>query len=137
MQKPEHATAAEHQCGATVTDVTAIEKIEFLLGGDDFIKQLLSQQLSADVDRLIRYHRYLGEQRLASMNRYKQGLEELEGVQSKLDSKLKEQTDRSQALVSQTNQLKTQRQERSQAIRALARLLLRLCSRMCSGALSL
>jgi septal ring factor EnvC (AmiA/AmiB activator) len=90
------------------------------LGGDDFIKQLLSQQLSADVDRLIRYHRYLGEQRLASMNRYKQGLEELEGVQSKLDSKLKEQTDRSQALVSQTNQLKTQRQERSQAIRALA-----------------
>jgi septal ring factor EnvC (AmiA/AmiB activator) len=54
------------------------------------------------------------------MNRYKQGLEELEGVQSKLDGKLKEQTDRSQALVSQTNQLKTQRQERSQAIRALA-----------------
>jgi septal ring factor EnvC (AmiA/AmiB activator) len=90
------------------------------LGGDDFIKQLLSQQVSADVDRLIRYHRYLGEQRLVSMNRYKQGLQELEAIQLKLDEKLQEQTKRSQALAKQTNDLQIQREERSRAIQALA-----------------
>ena len=40
MQKAEHTTATEHQCRAPVTDVTAIEKIEFLLGRNDFVGQL-------------------------------------------------------------------------------------------------
>ena len=70
------------------------------------MKQLLSQQASADVDRLIRYHRYLGEQRLASMNRYKQSLADLEQVQTELDVKLLEQTERSQVLARQTSDLK-------------------------------
>lgn len=102
------------------TAIIAHLKASSRLGGDDFIKQLLSQQVSDDVDRLIRYHRYLGEQRLASMSRYKQGLVELEEVQSKLDSKLQEQTQHSQVLAQQTEQLKTQRAERSRAIQALA-----------------
>lgn len=102
------------------TAIIAHLKASSRLGGDDFIKQLLSQQLSADVDRLIRYHRYFGEQRLASMSRYKQGLVELEEVQNKLDGKLQEQTQHSQVLAQQTEQLKTQRAERSRAIQALA-----------------
>ncbi len=102
------------------TAIIAHLKASSRLGGDDFIKQLLSQQVSDDVDRLIRYHRYLGEQRLASMSRYKQGLVELEEVQSKLDGKLQEQTQHSQVLAQQTEQLKTQRAERSRAIQALA-----------------
>ena len=40
MQKAEHATTTEHQCRAAVTDVTAIEKIEFLLGRNDVVGQL-------------------------------------------------------------------------------------------------
>ena len=102
------------------TAIIAHLKASSRLGGDDFIKQLLSQQVSDDVDRLIRYHRYLGEQRLASMSRYKQGLVELEEVQNKLDGKLQEQTQHSQVLAQQTEQLKTQRAERSRAIQALA-----------------
>lgn len=102
------------------TAIIAHLKASSRLGGDDFIKQLLSQQVSDDVDRLIRYHRYLGEQRLASMSRYKQGLVELEEVQSKLNGKLQEQTQHSQVLAQQTEQLKTQRAERSRAIQALA-----------------
>lgn len=104
------------QRGAIIAHLKASSR----LGGDDFIKQLLSQQASADVDRLIRYHRYLGEQRLASMNRYKQSLADLEEVQTELDVKLLEQTERSQVLAQQTSDLKAQRQERSRAILALA-----------------
>ena len=51
VQKAEHAAATEHQCGAPVTDVAAIEKIEFLLSRDDFIGQL-GQQSERLVDFL-------------------------------------------------------------------------------------
>ena len=60
MQKAEHASTTEHQCGAPVTDVAAIEKIEFLLGGDDFIGQL-GQQSKRLVDFLnVLLYQYLG-----------------------------------------------------------------------------
>lgn len=114
----------QQQLQARVDDqraaIIAHLKASSRLGGDDFIKQLLNQQASADVDRLIRYHQYFSEQRLASMHRYKQGLVELEETQSKLDNKLLEQTERSQALTTQINALKLRRQARSRAIQALA-----------------
>ena len=60
MQKAQHPPATEHQCRAPVTDVTAIEKFEFLLSGNDFFGQL-GQQSERLVDFLnvLLYH-YLG-----------------------------------------------------------------------------
>lgn len=102
------------------TAIIAHLKATSRLGGDDFIKQLLNQQASADVDRLIRYHQYLGEQRLTAMDRYKTDITELEKLAHQLDDKLQEQTAQTAALADQTKDLKAQRQERSGAIQALA-----------------
>ena len=43
----------------------------FRLSGDDFVKQILSQNSNADADRLMRYHGYFSEQRVAEMARFK------------------------------------------------------------------
>ena len=102
------------------TAIIAHLKATSRLGGDDFIKQLLNQQASADIDRLIRYHQYLGEQRLTAMDRYKTDITELEKLAHQLDDKLQEQTAHTAALADQTKDLKAQRQERSGAIQALA-----------------
>ncbi|MAD93542.1 MAG: hypothetical protein CMP85_06945, partial [Gammaproteobacteria bacterium] len=44
------------------------------LSSDDFVKQLLSQNSTADADRLMRYHGYFSEQRMAEMQRFREKL---------------------------------------------------------------
>ena len=50
----------------------------YRLGGDDFIKQLLNKNSSADLDRLIRYHGYFGTERLALIEVYKYSQQQLD-----------------------------------------------------------
>lgn len=91
------------------------------LGGDDFIKQLLNQDSSADAERLMRYHGYFSDQRIKAMNQFKANLAQLTDTQHKLDAQLQEQTQRNQSLTNQSRKLQTQRLERKQAIQALAK----------------
>ena len=61
----------------------------FRLSGDDFVKQILSQNSNADADRLMRYHGYFSEQRVAEMARFKANLAELTDTEQRLDLQLK------------------------------------------------
>lgn len=90
------------------------------LGGNDLVKQILNQQSGADLDRLLRYHRYLGAQRLATMEKFQLSLTQLDQTRSALDDKLREQSQREQLLNRQTRDLQSKRQERAQASQALA-----------------
>ena len=43
MQEAQYAATAQHQCRAPVAHVTAVEKVEFLLGGDNVVRKLGQQ----------------------------------------------------------------------------------------------
>jgi len=90
------------------------------LSSDDFVKQLLSQSSNADADRLMRYHGYFSEQRIAEMGHFKANLAELTDTEQRLDLQLQKQTEQAQTLTEQSQALKKQRRERSRAIQALA-----------------
>ena len=90
------------------------------LSGDDFMKQLFSQNSNADADRLMRYHGYFSEQRVAEMERFRAKLGQLTDTEQRLDLQLQRQTQQTQALTAQSQALKNQRSERSRAIQALA-----------------
>ena len=90
------------------------------LSSDDFVKQLLSQNSTADADRLMRYHGYFSEQRMAEMQRFREKLTQLTDTEQRLDLQMQRQTRQTQALTEQSQALKSQRRERSRAIQALA-----------------
>ena len=92
----------------------------FRLSGDDFVKQILSQNSNADADRLMRYHGYFSEQRVAEMARFKANLTELTDTEQRLNLQLKKQTEQAQTLKEQSQALKEQRRDRRRAIQALA-----------------
>ena len=82
------------------------------LSSDDFVKQLLSQSSNADADRLMRYHGYFSEQRIAEMGHFKANLAELTDTEQRLDLQLKKQTEQAQTLKEQSQALKEQRRDR-------------------------
>lgn len=90
------------------------------LSGQDFVKQLLSQNSNADADRLMRYHGYVSAQRIAEMKHFRTKLSQLTDTERRLDLQLQKQTQQARALTDQTRALKNQRRERSRAIQALA-----------------
>ena len=92
----------------------------FRLSGDDFVKQILSQNSNADADRLMRYHGYFSEQRVAEMARFRANLTELTDTEQRLSLQLKKQTEQAQTLKEQSQALKKQRRDRRRAIQALA-----------------
>lgn len=90
------------------------------LSGQDFVKQLLSQNSNADADRLMRYHGYVSAQRIAEMKHFRTKLSQLTDTERRLDLQLQKQTQQTRALTDQTRALQNQRRERSRAIQALA-----------------
>lgn len=90
------------------------------LSGEDFVKQLLSLNSNADADRLMRYHGYFSEQRIAEMKRFREKLTQLTDTERRLGLQLQKQTQQTQALAEQSRALQDQRRERSRAIQALA-----------------
>lgn len=90
------------------------------LSGEDFVKQLLSLNSNADADRLMRYHGYFSEQRIADIKRFREKLTQLTDTERRLGLQLQKQTQQTQALAEQSRALQDQRRERSKAIQALA-----------------
>jgi len=88
----------------------------YRLSGQDFLKQLLNQQSPDTFERMIRYHRYFSESRLAVLGEYQQTLAELNATNSRLTEQQVEQTGQQQQLVAQQAELAGERQSRAKVI---------------------
>jgi septal ring factor EnvC (AmiA/AmiB activator) len=62
----------------------------YRLGGEDFFKLILNQQSPETFDRMIRYHRYFSEARVATLQDYQRTLEQMETNASQLRARAEE-----------------------------------------------
>ena len=92
----------------------------YRLGGDDFIKQLLNKNSSADLDRLIRYHGYFGTERLALIEGYKNSLQQLAQSEKILSKQKQQRDDHLTALQQQRANMSSERKARERSISKLA-----------------
>ncbi len=86
------------------------------LTGQDFLKQLLNQESPDKFTRMIRYHRYFSESRLAALAEYQDTLVALEDNRSALDEQQARQRDQQAELVSEQQTLAGDRQSRARLI---------------------
>jgi murein hydrolase activator len=91
----------------------------YRLGGEDFIKLLLNQQSPETFDRMVRYHRYFSEARLATLQAYRQTLERLEQNEAQLRTRAEEAQQLRQAREQRERELLAQRDERKALIAKL------------------
>ncbi len=91
----------------------------YRLSGQDFLKQLLNQESPDKFERMIRYHRYFSESRLAMLEEYQHTLVELADTNSKLSEQQAQQTAEQEKLVAEQQALTGQRRERGQLISKL------------------
>jgi septal ring factor EnvC (AmiA/AmiB activator) len=82
------------------------------LGGQDLIKLLLNEQSPAEIDRLVRYHRYFTEARMAVLTEYRATLDALDATRVRLEEREAEATSRREALRRQQAALVEKRAER-------------------------
>ena len=91
----------------------------YRLSGQDFFKQLLNQESPDKLERLIRYHRYFSESRLAVVEQYQTTLEELSVTNAALSEQQIQQTEQQSLLIAQQRSLAGSRSERAKSIDAL------------------
>lgn len=89
------------------------------LNGGDFLKQLLNQESPDDLDRLLRYHRYFSESRLAVMAEYRATLDELAATDAQVRAKHDQQDQQRRDLEAEQAALSTERQARARLIAQL------------------
>lgn len=82
------------------------------LGGQDFVKLLLNEQSPAEIDRLVRYHRYFTEARMAVLDDYRRTLAELESTGQRLEERASAAAARQETLRRQQAALVEKRKER-------------------------
>ncbi|HEX7037602.1 MAG TPA: peptidoglycan DD-metalloendopeptidase family protein [Pseudomonadales bacterium] len=82
------------------------------LGGQDFVKLLLNEQSPAEIDRLMRYHRYFTEARMAVLDDYRRTLADLDATRRRLEERAAAGAARQEALRRQQAALVEKRKER-------------------------
>lgn len=85
----------------------------YRLSGQDFLKQLLNQESPDTFARMIRYHRYFSESRLAVLEEYQATLRELETTNAALIEQQAQQTAQQQDLVDEQQHLAAERKSRA------------------------
>ncbi len=88
----------------------------YRLTGQDFLKQLLNQESPDEFARMIRYHRYFSESRLAVMQDYQATLLELDATNQQLLEQQAQQQSQQQLLVGEQRNLSGERQDRAKLI---------------------
>lgn len=91
----------------------------YRLTGTDFLKQLLNQESPDTLDRMMRYHRFFSESRLAVLAEYRATLDDLRALNEELRQQEVQQTEHRKALENRQNALSTERAERSRMIAEL------------------
>ena len=117
--RQQHRTFTEQtqvQLSIIVAHVQAASRLK----PNDFVKQLLSKNSSADTQRYIRYHGYFSQQRLETIEQYKSSLAKLTETEKVLDQQLETQEIQRRALAKQSATVQANRNARTSAISALA-----------------
>ncbi len=91
----------------------------YRMSGEDFVKLLLNQESPETFDRMMRYHRYFSDARVAALVDYQNTLDALKENQALLKARAEEAQTRQQSLSDSQTALETERDERK---RLLARL---------------
>lgn len=91
----------------------------YRMSGEDFVKLLLNQQSPETFDRMVRYHRYFSEARLASLEGYREILSQLAANETALQARADEAGKRQQALAREQEALVKQRDERRALLQRL------------------
>lgn len=84
----------------------------YRMSGEDFVKLLLNQQSPETFDRMVRYHRYFSDARLATLAGYREILSQLAANEAALQARAAEAAERQQALAREQDALVRQREER-------------------------
>lgn len=91
----------------------------YRMGHQDQIKVLLNQQDPNLVSRMMRYYEYLNESRIAALKEYQTTLQELEQVQTNIQSTQSQLVQQQQALQAKAEQLSDSRHQREKLLSAL------------------
>ena len=88
----------------------------YRMSGQDFVKLLLNQESPETFDRMMRYHRYFSEVRMAALADYEQTLAALERNRVQLVDREAEASSRQEALRVRQVELEAEREERKQLL---------------------
>ena len=117
--RQQHRTLTE-QAHVQRTIIVAHLQAASRLKPNDFVKQLLSKNSSADTQRYMRYHGYFSQQRLETIEQYKTSQTKLTETEKALDQQLETQEIQRRALAKQSATVQANRNARTSAISALA-----------------
>lgn len=92
----------------------------YRMSGEDFVKLLLNQQSPDTLDRMIRYHRYFSEARLASLDDYRNTLDELAANRERVERQAAAAEQEQENLQHQQAELVAKRDERRALLKELA-----------------
>jgi murein hydrolase activator len=90
------------------------------LSGEDFFKLLLNQEDPAELDRIMRYHRYFSEARLESLQDFQATLTELQANTAQTETRRSELQAQIDRLRDSERELSAQRRERERLLAQLA-----------------
>ena len=89
------------------------------LGGSDLIKQLLNQEAPEQLDRMLRYHSYVGEARAAAVREFQETLATIKTTRGQLDLEKKRLTAEQERLKQTQARLGQERADRQAVIAKL------------------
>jgi septal ring factor EnvC (AmiA/AmiB activator) len=91
----------------------------YRMAGEDFIKLLLNQQSPDELNRLMRYHRYFTEARLAALSDYQVTLDAMADNRFRLETQRDDAAAKRESLREEERRLKRERAERQAMIEEL------------------
>ena len=91
----------------------------YRMSGEDFVKLLLNQESPETFDRMMRYHRYFSDARVAALVDYQNTLDALEENQALLEARAEEEQMRQQTLSDGQAALESERDERKKLLARL------------------
>ena len=91
----------------------------YRMSGEDFVKLLLNQESPETFDRMMRYHRYFSDARMAALVDYRNTLDALEENQALLEARAEEEQMRQQTLSNGQAALESERDERKKLLARL------------------
>ena len=91
----------------------------YRMSGEDFVKLLLNQESPETFDRMMRYHRYFSDARMAALVDYRNTLDALEENQALLEARAEEEQMRQRTLSDGQAALESERDERKKLLARL------------------
>ena len=112
--------ALEQQKAAQASRISNHINAAFRLQRQDVVRAMLNDEAPADVDRMLRYHRYFSDARMASIRAFENTLTELDDNERQLADKRISLEQHRETLLGKQTDLESRREERAGLIARLA-----------------